>query len=402
MDLFFDKYLLEYSNNHKLYTKEYRELSSSVQNRLINHVNKFNHPEYLQLKGYEEYVRTFLQLKSDNLIKNGGYKDSDNKQLDCKLSILHEYFTNSQCLSYWQYFLLKNHIDDCGVKDIEKHIDEFIHHCTDSVMKIEVVNLYENELKARMDHKILTYKQVDGYKLDMHLFLPDSSFHINDKPAIIFFHGGSWTDGKPDWFFNACKMYASKGWVAASVEYRIANRHGTLPFESVKDAKSAIRWIRLNSDKYGIDTNKIIASGNSAGGHLIICAVLLSDFNESTDNMNISAKPDLLMINSGVYDLTIATGGIWANIENKDSISAISPLQNIKKVDVPILMIHSTNDEISPYWAAERFFKEYSKLSNLINFKTLNGAGHFIWFDRNYSKTVRKVQEDFLLSNGYQ
>jgi acetyl esterase/lipase len=401
-DLFFDKFLLEYSYNHKLYTKEYRELPSSIQNRLKNNVKKFNNPEYLQLKGYEEYVKTCLQLKSDDLLRIGGFKDSDNKQLDSKLTLLNEFFTNNQCLSHWQYFLIKNHIENCGVKNIKKHIDNFTYSCTDTALKTDILKLYANETNARIGHEILTYKQVDGFELDMHLFLPDSSIQNNKKTAIIFFHGGGWTDGKPDWFFKTCKMYVKKGWVAASVEYRIANRHGTLPFESVKDAKSAIRWIRLNADKYGIDKNKIIASGNSAGGHLILCTALLDDYNESTDSINISAIPNLLMINSGVYDLTIATGGIWAKIENKDSIRSISPMKNIKKVYIPILMIHETNDNISPYWTADRFVKEYSKLSDLIKLETLNEAGHFIWFDPNYSKTVIKVQEDFLLSNGYQ
>ena len=104
---------------------------------------------------------------------------------------------------------------------------------------------------------------------------------------------------------------------------------------------------------------------------------MLDDYNEEIDNIHISAVPDLLIINSGVYDLTIATGGVWGKIESKDSIRSISPIQNIRKVDFPILMIHGTNDVISPYWTAERFFKEMSKLIDRVELKTIDGADHY-------------------------
>lgn len=68
--------------------------------------------------------------------------------------------------------------------------------------------------------------------------------------------------------------------MACAVEYRTYNRHGTLPFDAVMDAKSAIRWLRQNANKYNIDTNKIVASGNSAGGHLILCTALADKWNE--------------------------------------------------------------------------------------------------------------------------
>ncbi|MDN8674696.1 alpha/beta hydrolase, partial [Staphylococcus aureus] len=87
-------------------------------------------------------------------------------------------------------------------------------------------------------------------------------------PAILFFHGGGWSEGKPDWFFYTCEEYAKKGWVAIAVEYRLRNRHGSLPPDAIADGKSAIRYLRMNADKLGIETNRIVASGNSAGANL--------------------------------------------------------------------------------------------------------------------------------------
>ena len=401
-DLFFDKFLIEYNYKHKLYTKETRELPTSIQIRLRGHNIKLNNPDYLELEGYKEYIETFLQLKSDELLRNRVFKSSNNKQLESKLSLLPEYFSNEKCLNYWQHYFLKKHIEDCGVKNIKDHIEEFVLNCNDSVLKSEILQLYEKELKERTDHKILTYKRVGGFELDMHLFLPDSSLYSEvNKTAFIYFHGGGWTEGKPDWFFETCRNHAKNGVVAAAVEYRIFNRHGTFPFESVKDAKSAIRWIRENADRYRIDKEKIIASGNSAGGHLILCAALLEKYNESTDNLDISPVPNLMMINSGVYDLSIASGGIWAEIEDRDSIISISPIHNIKKLDAPILMIHGTNDSYVPCWTAEKFYKDMQDLSNKVELQIIDGAGHFFWFDPKFIGEGWKVEKDFLKSNGY-
>lgn len=126
--------------------------------------------------------------------------------------------------------------------------------------------MYADDSAGRQGHLIRTYKSAGKFKLDMHIFLPDSILKNTPKPAIIFFHGGSWSEGKPDWFFESCKNYAKNGWVACAVEYRIVSRHNTSPFDAVKDARSAIRWLRQNASQYLIDTNRIIASGNSSGG----------------------------------------------------------------------------------------------------------------------------------------
>ena len=80
-DLVFDKYLLEYHSNHKMYTKEDRELPFLIKNRLNENIYKFNNPEYLELDGYREYIKAFLKIKTSELLKNESFKNSDNTEL---------------------------------------------------------------------------------------------------------------------------------------------------------------------------------------------------------------------------------------------------------------------------------------------------------------------------------
>ena len=249
------------------------------------------------------------------------------------------------------------------------------------------------------------YKTVDGYDLDIHLFLPEDDHQQKKRPVFVYFHGGSWAEGKPDWFFPAGEQYAKNGWVAAAVEYRIAYRQGTLPFESVMDAKSAIRWLRQHADEYNIDTNKIVASGNSAGGHLVLATALVKNWNEKTDNLKCSPVPNVLLVNSGVYDLTDNNTswirqGLRDRNQNENFVKEISPNSLIKNDLPPTLIIHGTNDRNVPFSSAKQFVDKMQLEGNNIYFHPLEGAGHFIWWGK-YGKQVSEIRSKFLEKLGY-
>lgn len=221
---------------------------------------------------------------------------------------------------------------------------------------------------------------------------------------MVYFTGGSWTKGNPEWDFYNCATYAKKGWIGVAVEYRVADRHETTPFEAVKDARSAIRWLRSNAGSYHIDTNRIVASGNSAGGHLVLTTVLAKDWNESTDNLRYSASPNLAMVNAGVYNLLAedATDWIARDLKDKTVINKISPQQLLRKGLPPVLIIHGTKDQSVDYTTAKAFADEMTTLGNDFEFHTLEGATHYIWFDRRFSKQVSQLRTAFLRKYGYE
>ncbi len=221
-------------------------------------------------------------------------------------------------------------------------------------------------------------------------------------PEAIVIHYSD-TEGKPDWFFYACESYAKKGWVACAVEYRTFGREGTMPFEAVMDAKSAIRWLRQHANDYNIDTNKIIASGNSAGGHLVLCAALADKWNEKSDDLKFSSVPNILMVHSGVYDLTDQnTAWIRKDLKDKNLVKEISPAYLFKKNFPRTLIIHGTDDKNVSYSTAQKFVTEMKEAgNNTIEFESLTGAGHFIWYDPKYYPQVSKLRNEFLTKLGY-
>lgn len=394
--LSFDRFLLEYPELHKRYTGNNVSLSKMNQLRLKKNLKVFNDTTFSSTNEIKKYITSYIRIEADKKLESDVFGKSDNQQLQADLSVIDKIFTNNKIKDFWKHKHLNYHINNFGIKNIEEIYLSFMTTCESVDFKEDISKLYDYHKKGRENHIIETYKEVSGYKLDMHLFLPNYREFEGKRPIIIKFHGGSWSEGKPDWFFSTAESYAKQGWVVAVVEYRIKGRHNTYPFESVKDAKSAMRWIRENSKKYNLDSNKIIATGDSAGGHLSLALALVDNWNESSDNIQISALPNAVIVNSGVFDLTTKESKwITEKFENKEIVKDISPNHLLKKTSVKILLIHGEKDMNCPYETAVHFYKEMKALGNDIQLHTVKGGDHWIWFGK-HSEEVSKTTNEFI------
>ena len=140
--------------------------------------------------------------------------------------------------------------------------------------------------------KVYVYKEVDGMTREMEIFFPkDHDSSKKSVPGVIMFHGGGWGSGSRVMFSYQCNYFASRGLVAATVTYKLAEKavaNKTKGTESRKrvcitDAKSAIRWYKQNADELGIDPKRIIAGGGSAGGHISLLATTNPGLNDPGD-----------------------------------------------------------------------------------------------------------------------
>ena len=211
------------------------------------------------------------------------------------------------------------------------------------------------------------YKSTQQGKLHLHIYKPGNWKASDQRPAIIFFFGGGWTSGSPKQFFPHCEYFAKLGFVTASAEYRIKNLHKTSPFESVKDGKSAVRYLRENATRLGIDPNKIVASGGSAGGHVAASTAIIQGFEEG--NKKISSKPNALLLFNPALDLT------WKEDTNnrfRGKAYIISPNQHIKENFPPTLVMVGDKDEATPLkyaLAFEKLMKEKGNKCKVLSYK---------------------------------
>jgi acetyl esterase/lipase len=145
--------------------------------------------------------------------------------------------------------------------------------------------------------KPFVYKTSAGKERRMELYFPPNHDPAKAKvPGLILFHGGGWTGGTLQQFRAACAYFASRGLVCATAEYQMlpGKAGAKLPQgESLKrvcvtDAKSAIRWFKQHAGEFGMDPNRIITGGGSAGGHISALATMNSGLNDPADPQDIT------------------------------------------------------------------------------------------------------------------
>src|SRR6516164_1598646 len=122
------------------------------------------------------------------------------------------------------------------------------------------------------------FKKTEQGDLKISISFPDDWKPSDKRPAIVFFFGGGWTQGTVQQFAPQSAYLARRGMVAARADYRVKSRHQVTPDVCVEDAKSAVRWLRKNAATLGIDPEKVVAAGGSAGGHIAACTATIPGF----------------------------------------------------------------------------------------------------------------------------
>lgn len=246
----------------------------------------------------------------------------------------------------------------------------------------------------------IIYKQVDSTELFLEIYRSVDGNSEKISPAMVFFFGGGWNGGSTKQFEPHAKYFSKRGITCFLVDYRVKQRQGSTPFESVKDAKSAIRFIRGHADKFQIDPNKIIASGGSAGGHLASATALIEKYNEPSDDLNTSCIPNALVLFNPVFDNGPGGYGFERiGSEYKD----FSPLHNIREGAPPTIVYLGTNDNLIPVETAQYYKTVMEKVGSICKLNLYEGQGHGFFNLKNfeyYEKTVSET-DNFLQSLGY-
>ena len=228
------------------------------------------------------------------------------------------------------------------------------------------------------------YKTIQGQDLSVDLFYTEQAIESGANPAIAFFHGGGWVFGSPSEFHEACKRFARKGFVTFSFAYRLSIQddrsypHPDItPVESVKDARSAMRWLKENAGELKIDPDHIIASGQSAGGQLALSTALIDTINEASDHLEIDPSPCALLL----YSSNVNTMEAWVDRilgERRKEVWSISPYHNLKAGVPPAIEFHGKDDAMVPFWIVKHFKQRTDELGNHFELVSLEGRGHYL------------------------
>ena len=198
------------------------------------------------------------------------------------------------------------------------------------------------------------YKSASGDDLWIYRFDPADHDLKNDKrPAVVFFFGGGWNGGTVTQFEQHSKYLASRGMVAFVADYRVKSRQKTGPDACVADGKSAVRWVRKNAERLGVDPARIAAGGGSAGGHVAATTGICDGLDDAAErDSRISSKADALLLFTPVYDDSPKGYG---HDRAKQWFPAISPAHNITKDDPPTIVFLGSKDSLVPVSTAKKF-----------------------------------------------
>ncbi|MDN3205236.1 alpha/beta hydrolase [Algoriphagus sediminis] len=243
------------------------------------------------------------------------------------------------------------------------------------------------------------YKEIDTTKLYLEIY-PSEIQQDSKNPAVVFFFGGGWIGGTRDHFRPHAEYFSKRGLTCFLVDYRIQRIHKTTPFESLMDAKSAMRYIRKNAEQFGIDPDKIIASGGSAGGHLAAATAIIKDFNDPLDDMLIDPVPNALVLFNPVIDN--GPGGYGFERIGEEYLR-FSPLHNIREGAPPTILFLGTEDNLIPVETVEYYKTVMENVGSRCDLQIYPEQGHGFFNYRNfdfYKQTILEA-DSFLQSLGF-
>jgi acetyl esterase/lipase len=260
----------------------------------------------------------------------------------------------------------------------------------------------------------LTYLTASGYdaKLDIYRRRDVQT----PQPTLVFYHGGGWIGGTKEASFMSIMPWLEMGWNVVNVEYRMA-RVAEAP-AAVEDALCALRYVVNNAKNNNIDIDKIVVSGESAGGHLALAVGMIPATAGLTSicagggfTGNETAVPKVAAIINwyGITDvndlLTGANARSYAvqwigSSKNRDDIAKlVSPLTYVRAGLPPILSIQGDADPIVPYSQNTRLRDALTKAGAANELVTIPGGGHGNFKPDQRSMAYVKIRE-FLAKNG--
>jgi acetyl esterase/lipase len=252
----------------------------------------------------------------------------------------------------------------------------------------------------------ITYLTANNWDAKLDLYLPREVSRPN--PTLIYIHGGGWTGGSKETSVLTFLGFLEKGWSVVNVEYRLARI--SLAPAAVEDCLCALRWVIHNAKTYNFDTNNLVVTGNSAGGHLALTTGMLPD---SAGLDRECPGPEQLKVSAivnwyGITDVEDLLDGpnmktyavTWlSSMENRREIARrVSPIHYVRGGLPPIVTIHGDADPTVPYSHAVRLHEALEKAGVANALVTIPGGRHG-GFNREQTLRAYSEIEKFLAAH---
>jgi acetyl esterase/lipase len=241
------------------------------------------------------------------------------------------------------------------------------------------------------------------------------------RPVAFIIHGGGFVGGSRTNMNSSrfARYFAERGFVAVSIDYRVAGHRGTVPAEwldyinsqdlssdnrdqgmamypAARDAKAALRWLHTQAETYSIDTDFITTIGGSAGSYL---AVMLgvTDAADFRDELTVEEDPTLATTNLDAEANVHTIIDHWGGISHMLILEALDGRSRFDATDAPLSIVHGTEDRAVPFVQAEMLRDAYTETGVDFDFHPIEGGGHGIWGEIINGLTLEELALDFVV-----
>lgn len=242
--------------------------------------------------------------------------------------------------------------------------------------------------------KNVVFASIGAKELQLDLFLPDSP--AGKLPVVVWIFGGAWRTNNRLRQEGQAAWLATKGYAVAAIDYRLSSE-ALFPAQ-IEDCKAAVRWLRANAAKYGLDSSRIGAWGESSGGHLASLLGVTGGVKElegGSGNLDQSSRVKAVVDFFGPTDFlqmekaalaggtnhdspnspeSLVIGGPIQ--ENREKVARANPLTYVAKGSPPFLIVHGDRDPLVPCNQSEILFEALQKAGVEVSFYKIVSAGH--------------------------
>jgi acetyl esterase/lipase len=230
----------------------------------------------------------------------------------------------------------------------------------------------------------------EGRKELMDIYRPGAP-KLGGYPAILVIHGGGWVGGKRDAAREQQMgdVFAKAGFVAASIDYLLSEGDKPSWPQNLYDCKTAVRYLRKNAVRYGINPDRIGVIGGSAGGHLAMM-VAYTGGNPRLDppgpygeySTKVQAVVDLYGV--PLMDASHTGKNMLMNLASDETYRAASPATYVTRESPPLLMMHGTADQTVPIAWSDEFEQLLKQRGASYTYKRIEGAPHTFLINSKY------------------
>lgn len=245
----------------------------------------------------------------------------------------------------------------------------------------------------------VTYLTANGWEGKLDVYVPRSE---GPHPAFIYFHGGAHVFGSKEASFLTLLPYLEMGWAVVNVEYRLAPMaHAPA---AVEDCLCAVRWVIENGEDYGIDTSRLVLTGNSAGGHLALAAGMIPGSTgldrqcpgapiEVAGIVNWYGITDVLERLEGPHSRPGTVRWFGSNPDRRELAQFLSPLTYVREGLPAIITIHGDEDPRIPHTQAIRLHEGLEGKGVPNRLITIPGGGHGGFSQEEMVRSYAAIQE---------